>query len=281
MAAAAGPLTRSRIEAFDKTADQLLQYAVRWRAVGGHLERAAELYVARIANPNGTEWKGQAGARALEEAHTDEVSVTGGVLHASDTADIAERGADSLREARKGALEAIAAAERDDFAVGEDLSVVDNNYWTSPEQYAARLAQVQAHCDYIAHHAGRLEAENDRISTQLNAGAAQMEAMVPAAWRQPAKSDAPTSGDIGAKRGRPMPFNVGPDDTIIRNGDHNGIQAAGYGIPHPQEPPPPPDGSHLIYCYPSGDPNFWWCEGYEIGKGPYAFDSPLDLSGVA
>lgn len=41
-----------------------------------------------------------------------------------------------------------------------------------------------------------------------------------------------------------------------------------------------PDDRHLIYCYPSARPDYWWCEGYEVGTGPYAFDSWTDISGV-
>jgi hypothetical protein len=44
---------------------------------------------------------------------------------------------------------------------------------------------------------------------------------------------------------------------------------------------PIPAAPHLIYCYPSARPDFWWCEGFGIEGGPYGFDSPWDLSGVA
>lgn len=87
-----GPLTRSRIAAFDQTANQLSQSAARWRATGNILDHAAQAYVAQIANPNGTNWTGQAAAQAFEEAHTDQVSVSGAVLHAHDMADVAEQG---------------------------------------------------------------------------------------------------------------------------------------------------------------------------------------------
>jgi hypothetical protein len=44
---------------------------------------------------------------------------------------------------------------------------------------------------------------------------------------------------------------------------------------------PVPEAPHLVYCHPSARPDFWWCEGYDVGGGPYAFDSPFDASGVA
>jgi hypothetical protein len=52
---------------------------------------------------------------------------------------------------------------------------------------------------------------------------------------------------------------------------------AGYG----SSKEPFPAAPHLIYCYPSARPDFWWCEGFGIEGGPYGFDSPWDLSGVA
>lgn len=122
----AGTLTRSRIEAFDQTANQLSQCASQWRAAASDLDSAADSYVSQIANPGGTQWHGQASAAALDAAHMDRVSVTGAVMHAHAMADVAEPGSSSLRGARAGALEAISTAEADDFTVGEDLSVADN-----------------------------------------------------------------------------------------------------------------------------------------------------------
>lgn len=73
----AGTLTRSRIEAFDQTANQLSQYAVRWRNAGETLDHTAGLYVSQIATPSGAEWHCQAASGALEAAHTDRVAVSG------------------------------------------------------------------------------------------------------------------------------------------------------------------------------------------------------------
>jgi hypothetical protein len=224
----AAMLTRSRIEAFDQTANQLSQYAARWRTAGETLENVATMYVSQMGSPAGSEWQGQAAAGALDAAHTDRTAVTGAVMHSHEMAETAEMGSNSLRGAREGALQAIAQAEADDFTVGEDLSVADNRYHTDPATYAARMAQAEAHLGYIEHHAGLLEAQNDRVATQLGAGASQMSGMVPATW-QPAKQ-----GD--------------PDDTIV--GDGGGkkptIQMADYGKgplpadPAPTFPQPPP-----------------------------------------
>ena len=139
----AGTLTRSRIEAFDQTANQLSQYASRWRAAGGALDQAADAYVAQIGNPTGTQWQGQAASTALDAAHTDRLAVTSAVMHTHDMADLAEQGSASLLGAREGALQAIADAEDDNFTVGEDLSVADNQYQSDPAVYASRMAKAQ------------------------------------------------------------------------------------------------------------------------------------------
>jgi hypothetical protein len=234
----AGTLTRSRIEAFDQTANQLSQYASRWRAAGDALDHAADTYVAQVANPAGTQWQGQAASAALDAAHTDRVAVTSAVMHTQQMADLAEHGSASLLGAREGALQAIADAEDDDFTVGEDLSVADNEYRSDPARYASRMAKAQAHLAYIEHHAGLLEAENQRVAGQLGAGAAQMDGMTPATWRT-------AKGGAG-----------GPDDTIV--GDDHGkpqvrlVDNTTNGTPQLpyQEPPaarwdgPPPPGWH-------------------------------------
>lgn len=181
--------TRSRIVAFDQTANQLVQYATQWRAAAGELDQAAQDYLSQIANPSGTQWHGQAAAAALDAAHSDRVSVTGAVMHVHEMADAAELGGTGLRGAREGALQAIAQAEADDFTVTEDLSVADNRYHADPATYAARMSQAQAHLGYIEHHVGLLEAENQRVATQLGAGASQMSGMMPATWKAKGNAD--------------------------------------------------------------------------------------------
>jgi hypothetical protein len=191
------------------------------RAAGDTLDQVATMYVGQIANLTGTQWQGQAASAALDAAHTDRVAVTGAVMHAHEMADAAEPGSSSLLGAREGALQAISDAEADDFTVGEDLSVADNRYREDPANYAARMAQAQAHLAYIEHHAGLLEAENQRVATQLGAGAGQMEGMVAATWQSP---------------------KAGPDDTIVDDGrGMPNIQIVDNRTgPLPADPPPPP-----------------------------------------
>jgi hypothetical protein len=183
--AVGGPITRSRIEAFDQTAQVLTDLARLLRAGGERLRQTAAAYVEQVNTPNGVEWEGRAAVAAFDTATIDEAAINRAGSHAHDMADVAKRGGDYLRGARESTLEAIAQAEDEGFTVGEELSVSDNSSSTSAAQRAARLQAAVAHRDYIRHCAARLEAENERIAAQLNAGAVEMASMAPAHWLQP------------------------------------------------------------------------------------------------
>ncbi|WP_204806836.1 hypothetical protein [Mycobacterium riyadhense] len=185
MGAVEGPLTRSRIEAFDQTVDMLTAAAAHWRVRAALLERAANAYVDQMSSPSGTEWQGQAAGSAVQMAYADKTAVIGAVGHAQQMADVAERGGEALRGAREQVLEAIAEAEIDGFGVGADLSVTDNRSHNSPAERVARQQTAQAHRSFIAHRMVRLQGANETIATTLHAGAAQMAGMAPAHWRQP------------------------------------------------------------------------------------------------
>lgn len=60
MLAAEGQLTRSRVEAFDQTANALSDAANRWRAGAERMQQAADGYLEQTSAPNGSEWRGQA-----------------------------------------------------------------------------------------------------------------------------------------------------------------------------------------------------------------------------
>jgi hypothetical protein len=195
----AGPLTRSRIEAFDQVAAVLAESARRWRAGVATLEQAAEAYVSQINAPNGTEWEGHTATSYFQDAHADRLLLYPATGQATSMADTAESGSATLLGARQMALEAIIQAELEDFTVGEDLSVSDNYVWGSPVDRDVRQKAAVAHRNYIAHCAARLQAENVRIGKQLSAGAAELAAMIPARWRDPrAAFDTPALVDSGA-----------------------------------------------------------------------------------
>ncbi|MDI3315002.1 MAG: hypothetical protein QJR12_12265 [Mycobacterium sp.] len=55
-------MTRSRIEAFDQTAQVLADLATRLRSGTQVLQQASDAYLAQMRAPGGTEWKGQTAA---------------------------------------------------------------------------------------------------------------------------------------------------------------------------------------------------------------------------
>lgn len=229
----AGPLTRSRIEAFDQTAAVLSNSATQWRVQAQRLQRVADIYVDQVNTPSGTEWTGQTAVSYFETAHADRLAVSPAFTHANAMADIGERGCEQLLGAREAALAAITEAEADDFSVGEDLSVTDNYVWDSPGERAARQAAAVGHRNYIAHHAGLLHAENQRIATQLNAGAARMAGMAPAHWRQPVTEFAqPNHRNTGAQKPA--------DTTTNRKGAIHAVDNHTWKQGPDQPPPPPP-----------------------------------------
>jgi hypothetical protein len=220
--ATVAPITRSRIERFDQTAATLSQLAGQLRTATTQWQNAADTYVEQIDTPNGTEWTGQMATRYFDGARTDQSVVNRAVDQARSIADDAERGADSLRGARESALEAISQAEEDNFNVGEDLSVSDR---TSPTSSAARAARQQAavgHRNYIAHCAGRLESENERIAAQLHTGAGEMTSMAPSQWN---KQQGAQALDDKFKQDGPKP-ETSPRPGDMSSGDINAIERA-------------------------------------------------------
>jgi hypothetical protein len=181
----AGPVTRSRIEAFSHTAAALSDLATQWRGQAQRLQQAADGYVEQVNNPNGIQWSGQTAVAYFDAAHADRMVVLPAVTHVHAMADVADRGGDKLLAAQQAALGAIAEAEADNFTVGDDLSITDNYVSNSPTLRAVRQAAAVGHRNYIDYHAALLTAENQRIAANLNAGSAQMAGMAPQHWRQP------------------------------------------------------------------------------------------------
>jgi hypothetical protein len=228
------PMTRSRIEAFDQTAQVLTDLASLLRAGGERLRQTAAAYVEQVSTPNGVEWEGHAAVAAFDTATIDKAATNRADSHAHDMADVAERGGDYLRGAREHALTAIAQAEDDGFTVGEELSVNDNSSSRSATRRAARLRAALSHRDYIAHCAARLEAENERIAARLNAGATELAGMVPAHWRQPITTF-----------GQPAPREPGADDESKDKGTVHAVDNTTWKQAPPQPVPPDPQPGPL------------------------------------
>jgi hypothetical protein len=210
-----GTMTRSRIEAFDRTANGLSQSAARWRVVAAHWEEAATAYVSQVATPGGTDWRGRAADSAFDRAHADQQVVLRATGHALEMAGTAEQGSNCLIGARASALEAIAEAEEEGFAVGEDLSVSDIHSRTAAERAVRRPVALE-HAGYIIHCAGRLEAQNESVAAKLRAGALQMTSMTPAHWQ-------PRSDPLVQEAGYGIsPLPSGPITWCLRPGGTSG-----------------------------------------------------------
>jgi hypothetical protein len=175
-------MTRTRIEEFDRTANSLAQSADQWRNLVAHWEEASAAYVSQVTAPGGTGWRGQAADSAFERAGADQRVVLRATGHVHEMAGTAELGSNCLIGARASALAAIAEAEEEGFAVGEDLSVTDS-YARTALARAMRQPLALEHTGYITHWANRLDAENERIAARLRAGTVEMTRVTPAHWQ--------------------------------------------------------------------------------------------------
>lgn len=226
-----------------------------WGAV--HLEVAADTWTARarawensyaavlreLPHPGVTPWQGAAANAAARRVDADR-RVVGDVADLlGRAASVARSGADGIRAARQMALTKIAAARDAGFDVADDLSIVD---MTTPSgaARAQRYTQAVGHARSVWKAADALVAIDNRVAGEIVEAAEGL-----AEFRFAAASEQEWPNVLLAKY-------------------------AGLTAPVPEAP-------NLVYCHPSARPDFWWCEGYEVGGGPYAFGSPFDASGVA
>lgn len=164
--------TRSEIEAW--TTNHLADAATAWRSAAAASQEAFEQHRENICAPGGTTWEGDAKDAALDRV-TRDVSVVGiqnDVL--LRVADIAENAVTDINAAKRDVLAAIAAAEADDFAVAEGLSVTDNRAYDI-DTAAARATAAAEHAEDIRWTAERLVQADNLAGSQLQAKAAELE----------------------------------------------------------------------------------------------------------
>jgi hypothetical protein len=206
------------------------------------------------------DWEGSAAEKLHTRTYTDKVKVGGLVDQLEEAAKAARIGASDLYAARARVRLAVEDARAAGFDVGEGLSVTDRSTGGSAAQRAVRQAQAETFAADIRQRSTQLVGLDQQVAGRMSAALAGI--------RNFSFGQAPAS----AASGEPSPV------------QHNGIQLVDNHWQQDSPPgngPPAPEGPHLIYCYPSARPDHWWCEGYEEGKGPYAFVSPFDTSGVA
>lgn len=221
-------------------ADHLDTAAEEWSARTQAWERAYDTVLHEVLQPGGTSWDGAAAEAAAQRVTADRRAVLGAADSLNRALTIARSGAADIRSAQQAALDSIRSAGADGFDVEDDLTIVDTTM--SPTSARGREAIAVRHADRIWKAAETLVATDRTVANRLTDAIKALESLQFSAEQRDEASD---------------------------------VMMAGFGgsLPLPSAP-------HLIYCYPSARPDFWWCEGYDVGGGPYGFDSPIDVSGV-
>jgi hypothetical protein len=225
--------------------DHLTEGADHWEAVAARwYETFAQVWQDALS----VDWEGKAVKALHDRTYADKLKVSGLVDRLQEAAAVARTGASELHAARSGVRSAVEDARAAGFEVGGHLSVTDRSFGGSVAARSARQAQAEAFAAEIRCRAGQLVAVDEQIAARVST------ALI----------------DVGK-----VDFAEAPTPGIQLVDDHWMQDSP------PPNGPPPPESPHFIYCYPSARPDHWWCEGYEEGKGPYAFFSPFDTSGVA
>jgi hypothetical protein len=224
--------------------DHLTDAAAHWQAVAGRWYGA---FTQVWQDSLSVDWTGRAAEALHSRTDADRSKVSGLVDQLEQAATVARSGASELDAARSRLRSAVEDARSAGFEVGERLSVTDRSAGGTAALRGIRQAQAQSFAADIRWRAAQLVGVDHQVAGKLSE--------VLAGVGKADFADGPASG--------------------IQLVDNRWQQDA-----PPDHGPPAPDGQHLLYCYPSARPDFWWCEGYEVGKGPYAFDFPIDISGI-
>jgi hypothetical protein len=238
--------------------DHLTDGAKHWEAVGGRWYQA---FTQVWQDSLSVDWEGRAAEGLHARTYADKLKVSGLVDQLQEAAAVARSGASDLVAARSGVRYAVEDARAAGFEVGEDLSVTDRTTGGTAAVRAARQAQAEAFAADIRRRAVQLVGVDQQVAGGITSALTGV-----------------GNVSFGEVPSVAAPANSPPQP------ERNGIQLVDNHWQQdspPENGPPAPDGPNLIYCYPSARPDHWWCEGYEEGKGPYAFVSPFDASGVA
>jgi len=216
----------------------------------GHLDAAADAWTARACA-----WEHSYITVAGEIWHTGDTPWRGAAADAAAQRIVADRRvvicavdllSDAAETARVGATEIRTARQvalqKIAAARGAGFDVEDD--LSIGDVTTSRQAAAETHARSIWRAAGALVAVDDKVARRITGAAKGLQDL----WFPP------------------MPER---DFGRVLLADYAGLAG------------PVPEAPHLVYCHPSARPDFWWCEGYDVGGGPYAFDSPFDASGVA
>ena len=236
--------------------EHLTEGADHWDATAG---RWYEVFTQVWQDSLSVDWEGKAAEELRTQTYIDKLQVGALVDQLHEAAKTARLGASDLGAARSRVRYAVEDARAAGFEVGEGLSVTDRSTGGTAALQAARQAHAEVFAADIRRRAAQLVALDRQVAAGITTALAGLGRFSLGEAPAPAGSDEQS----------PMEHN---DVQLVDNHRRQDLP--------PGSGPPAPDGPHLIYCYPSARPDFWWCEGYEVGEGPYAFDSPIDISGV-
>lgn len=222
-------------------ADHLEVAADAWKARAQAWESSYALMFEQTSYLGQTAWQGAAADAAAQRIGADRRVTLAAADLLSEAAAIARSGAVEIRTAKQIALDKVAAARGAGFDVDEELSIVDVTASSTTRQH--REAQAMEHARNIWMAADTLVATDVSVAREITEAVNGL-------------------GDMT------FPTEPGQQWPHVLLADYAGMIGQ------------LPEAPHLIYCYPSARPDFWWCEGYDVGGGPYGFDSPIDVSGV-
>lgn len=232
--------TLSEIHGWD--ADHLEVAADVWKARAQAWESSYAVIFEQTSRLGETAWQGAAADAAAQRIGADRRVILAAADLLNETAAIARAGAAEIRTAKQIALDKVTAARGAGFDVEDDLSIVDVTA-SSPTMWQHREAQAMEHARNIWKAADTLVATDASVARRMAEAVNGL-------------------GDMT------FPTEPGQQWPHVLLADYAGVIGR------------LPEAPHLIYCYPSARPDFWWCEGYDVGGGPYGFDSPIDVSGV-
>lgn len=163
------PLT----EVEDATWDHLITNSTAWTNLADSWDAAFTEVRDASTRPGGRPWTG-AGAEGFQRrSAADLVKVHGPADALRNAATIAARGAQTQQNNKAEVLYAVAAAERDEFRVGDDYCVTDTwTYYSSTAEQAQREQAAGDHGSFIKSRVANLVNNEQEIARQLTAATA-------------------------------------------------------------------------------------------------------------
>ncbi|WP_052740687.1 hypothetical protein [Mycobacterium sp. UM_Kg1] len=155
-------------EVEDATWDHLIANTTAWTNLADSWEAAFTEVRDAAARPGGTPWTG-AGAEGFQRrSAADLVKVHGPADALRNAATTAARGAQTQHHNKAEVLYAVAAAERDEFRVGDDYSVTDTwPYYSSTAEQAQREQAAADHGSFIKSRVANLVTNENQIARDL------------------------------------------------------------------------------------------------------------------